>query len=221
MTETMNNFQNKEGSALLVDGDNVSPKYAGRLITESGGTKGLRIRRVYGNATKLPGWDNAPGYHLVHSGDGKNSSDMLLAVDAMDLFLRQNIQSFILVSSDRDFSHLATYLRENGAKVLGIGEEKTPEAMRKSCSAFKILETKTESDKKSEADLVSDKVRRFIQTRGPMAAVKIQDLGVHMNRVHNIKISKFPEKNWRKFLTDRADYFICDPRGPEARVRLK
>ncbi len=220
MTTTEIMQREDTGIALLVDGDNLSPKYVDRLITESGGTAGLRIRRVYGNATKLPGWDIAPGYHLVHCGTGKNSADMRMAIDAIDLFLRQGIRDFVLASLDGDFSHLATYLRENGAQVQGIGEEKTPDNMRKSCADFTVLAERPLPKVKTPTDPVADKIWQFIQARGPSAAVRIQDLSVHMNRVHNIKISTLPEKTWRKFLAERADDFHCDPRGPDARVRL-
>lgn len=212
--------QRYEELALLVDGDNLSSKHAGRLITDSAAIGALRIKRVYGNTAKLPGWDGAPGYHLVHSGSGKNSSDILMTVEALDLFHRQGIRKFVLASSDGDFSHLATYLRENGAWVLGIGEEKTPLNMRKSCTCFKTLVPLPVLDKILPKDQIIEKIQNFIQTLNQKKGVKIQDLSVHMNRVHNVKISTLPEKTWRKYLTDRADYFICDPRGPDAHVRL-
>ena len=91
------------------------------LITESAAIGALRIKRVYGNTAKLPGWDGAPGYHLVHSGSGKNSSDILMTVEALDLFHRQNIRKFVLASSDGDFSIFSSILGKIGDGGLGFG----------------------------------------------------------------------------------------------------
>lgn len=121
--------------ALLVDGDNVSPQIAQQI------TAGLRgrmraIRRIYGNAAQAKGWDAQPGFRLIHSGTGKNATDLLLCIDALDLFNRGRLDTPVLVSSDGDFSHLVHHLRECGVQVIGMGEAKTPQAMRAACDQF-------------------------------------------------------------------------------------
>ncbi|MCK8463844.1 NYN domain-containing protein [Aliiroseovarius sp. S1339] len=125
--------------ALLIDGENISSALAGKIIVESGKLGELRLRRVYGNATLVKGWDTATGIRLVHSGTGKNAADIVLALDAMELSYESKIDVFALVSSDGDFMHLADRLRERGFKVVGIGEKKAPDCFRKSCSSWVTL----------------------------------------------------------------------------------
>ncbi|WP_289043566.1 NYN domain-containing protein [uncultured Aliiroseovarius sp.] len=125
--------------ALLIDGENISSAFAGKMIVAAGKLGDLQVRRVYGNAALVKGWDTAPGIQLVHSGAGKNAADIVLALDAMELSYASTIDVFALVSSDGDFMHLATRLRERGFQVVGIGEKKAPECFRKSCSSWVTL----------------------------------------------------------------------------------
>ena len=71
---------------------------------------------------------------------GKNSTDSALIIDAMDLLYSGNVDGFVLVSSDSDFTRLATRLRESGKTVYGVGERKTPKAFRDACDKFTFLE---------------------------------------------------------------------------------
>lgn len=216
--------------ALLIDGENLSSKHVGKLIVAAGRLGPLRIKRIYGNASRVPGWDTAPGFRMMHSGCGKNSADMLLVIEAMDLLWSAGIKTFVIATSDGDFSHLAHYIRECGAQIIGIGEAKAPDVFRKACTRFlelpcpKSIEAappkSTPVEPKVKVSPVDQKIQAYIKGNGANTGVKIQDLGVHMNRRHLIKISTLPEKTWRKYLTDRPDLFACDPRGQEARVRL-
>ncbi|XZQ28139.1 NYN domain-containing protein [Rhodobacter capsulatus] len=89
---------------------------------------------------KTSDWQGGPeGFRLMHAGTGKNASDLLLALDAMELALREGVTRFVIASSDRDFSHLAQRLREYGRQVTGIGETKTPQIFRDACETFLTL----------------------------------------------------------------------------------
>jgi len=125
--------------ALLVDGDNLRADLSGAILQQ-----GLRhgdpvIRRVYGNAGLLKGWDGVPGFRLIHAGGAKNATDILLTVQAMALMLQGRADVLALASSDRDFTPLATHLREIGIPVIGMGEAKAPATWRQSCSQFHEL----------------------------------------------------------------------------------
>ncbi|MCE6950001.1 NYN domain-containing protein [Cereibacter sphaeroides] len=126
--------------ALLIDGENVSAAYAGRIIMRALGFGALVTRRVYGHASRIPQWDEAPGFRVVHAGGGKNAADVLLAIEAVELFHVARPSTFVLVSKDGDFTHLATHLRERGATVVGMGEAHAAERFRKACTRFEILE---------------------------------------------------------------------------------
>ena len=122
--------------ALLVDGENMSVALAGAAIMRSLKFGALTIRRVYGNAAKMPGWDAAPGFRLVHAGVGKNATDVLLAVEAMAIMLLGQADVLIIATSDGDFRHVACALRESGRVVIGMGEVKAPDSFRKACNQF-------------------------------------------------------------------------------------
>lgn len=129
-----------ETVAVLVDGDNLSAKYAGQIARRARALGTVTVRRVYLDAQKTSDWQGGPqGFRLMHAGTGKNASDLLLALDAMELALREGVKRFVIASSDRDFSHLALRLREYGRQVTGIGETKTPQIFRDACETFLTL----------------------------------------------------------------------------------
>ena len=143
--------------AVLMDSDNVSPKFA-PLILEELATYGTpTIKRAYGDwtTTNLNGWKKALNHHAIQPVQqfaytvGKNSSDSALIIDAMDLLWMGNVDAFALVSSDSDFTRLATRLREGGKRVIGLGARKTPASLRNAVDQFIYLEllgTATDQD---------------------------------------------------------------------------
>lgn len=197
--------------ALLIDGENISSALAGKIIVESGKLGELLVRRVYGNAARIKGWDEAPGIKLVHTGTGKNAADIALALDAAELSFGQKIKTFALVSSDGDFSHLATFLRERGHAVSGIGEAKAPANYRKSCSSWTMLNTTPE-----------DLDARIL------AEMKKQEDGLLINRVSptirtalSITLTDLDEKNWRKYFEARLDRYKITGEAQQTRITAR
>jgi uncharacterized protein (TIGR00288 family) len=219
----------KSRVALLIDGENVSQAAAGQIIMRVLKFGELTIRRVYGDATKLPGWAAAPGFRLVHSGTGKNATDLLLTVEAMSLILTSQADVLAIASSDRDFVHLATHLREKGVRVIGIGEAKAPESFRKACTQF--IELKL-SDKPQDSGLpkpispqleeaLDQKIMALIRNEGTATGYQVARLGGRMHALHKTKISGQPEGTWRAYLLARPLLYDCDAKGAESQVRLK
>ncbi len=134
--------------AVLIDADNTSPKHAHAMFEEIASLGEASVRRVYGDfsSQQMAGWNRVQAEHglvPLHSPAntvGKNSSDIALVIDAMDLLHRDRFDGFVLVSSDSDFTRLASRIREQGLDVYGIGQKKTPEAFRKACKRFIFLE---------------------------------------------------------------------------------
>ena len=134
--------------AVLIDADNTPARLSGVIFDEIAALGEAAVRRVYGDFTSnhLSGWSKVQAEHgLVpqHSPAhtvGKNSSDISLVIDAMDLLLSGRFGGFVLVSSDSDFTRLASRIREQGLDVYGIGQQKTPESFRKACKRFIFLE---------------------------------------------------------------------------------
>ncbi|GAA2129576.1 NYN domain-containing protein [Nocardioides bigeumensis] len=130
--------------AVLIDADNTSPKHAGAIIDEAAKYGRPTVRRAYGDwtSTRLNGWKKQlnsraiqPMQQFAHT-SGKNSTDSALIIDAMDLLYAGHVGGFVLVSSDSDFTRLATRLQESGKPVYGVGGKKTPEAFQQACTQF-------------------------------------------------------------------------------------
>ncbi len=134
--------------AVLIDADNTSPKHAGAIFEEIASLGEASVRRCYGDfsSPQMNGWNKVQAEHGMvphHSPAntvGKNSSDISLVIDAMDILHTGRFDGFVLVSSDSDFTRLASRIREQGLDVYGIGQAKTPEAFRKACKRFIFLE---------------------------------------------------------------------------------
>ncbi|MET4100347.1 uncharacterized LabA/DUF88 family protein [Agrococcus sp. UYP10] len=134
--------------AVLVDADNVSPAKIGAVLTEIARFGTASVKRVYGDWTRpeLSSWKLAASEHVIQpmqqfaNTTGKNATDSALIIDAMDLLYTRRFQGFCIVSSDSDFTRLASRIREEGVTVYGFGERKTPEAFRNACDQFTYLE---------------------------------------------------------------------------------
>ena len=134
--------------ALLIDGDNISPDFAGKVlgIAQQYGT--VVIKRVYADFS-LPqhfNWKNCileKGMKAIHTFSytkGKNTTDIALVIDAMDLMCAKKAEVFCIASSDSDFTQLAVRLQENGIKVIGLGKFCTNNAFVKACSKFHFID---------------------------------------------------------------------------------
>lgn len=134
--------------AVLIDADNSSPKWAEAIFEEIASLGEASVRRIYGDFSRqaMSGWqEKLPALALVPHHQpantvGKNSSDIALVIDAMDLLHSGRFDGFVLISSDSDFTRLASRIREQGLDVYGIGQKKTPEAFRKACKRFIFVE---------------------------------------------------------------------------------
>ncbi len=147
--------------AVLIDADNTSPDWAEAIFEEAATLGEASVRRIYGDFSnqQLRGWTGKLEHHAVVPHQqfaytrGKNSSDIALAIDAMDLLHAGRFDGFVLVSSDSDFARLASRIREQGLDVFGIGRESTPDAFRKACKRFLFVENllAAEQDRKAPA----------------------------------------------------------------------
>lgn len=148
--------------ALLVDGDNAQSKMMDLILEEASKYGKVTIRRVYGDWTTqhMNHWKsllNEMAFNPIQKFSyttGKNSTDSALIIDAMDILHADLVDGFCIVSSDSDYTGLAKRIREAGIFVMGIGEQKTPNAFVKSCEIFTYienLEPKTDVPEKKEA----------------------------------------------------------------------
>lgn len=140
--------------AVLIDADNIPARHIEAILDEIAGLGEPSVRRVYGDwsSSALTQWkEKARSLGLVMhqqsaNTKGKNASDIGLVIDAMDILHAGKVDGFALVSSDSDFTRLASRIREDGLQVIGVGEEKTPESLRKVCNRFIFIENITATE---------------------------------------------------------------------------
>jgi hypothetical protein len=145
--------------AVLIDADNTSAQIAGGLFEEVAKFGEASVRRIYGDFSnqRLKSWTEIlqkyaiDPYQQFAYTTGKNASDIALVIDAMDLLHSGRFDGFCLVSSDSDFTRLASRLREQGADVYGFGARKTPESFRQACRRFIYTENLLPEAPASEA----------------------------------------------------------------------
>jgi hypothetical protein len=134
--------------AVLIDADNVSADHAANIMIEIANHGSATVKRAYGDWTtnRLAKWKDELNRYAIQPlqqfayTTGKNSTDSALIIDAMDLLYAGNVEGFVLVSSDSDFTRLATRLRESGKIVYGLGRSSTPQAFTEACDRFIFLE---------------------------------------------------------------------------------
>ena len=140
----METIEDKKQFAVLIDSDNISVKYASSIFNEIENYGYASIRRIYGNwSSRANGWKEhillensvTPVQQFAYT-TGKNSTDMAMVIDAMDILYSGKVDGFCLVTSDSDFTRLAMRLREENMYVIGMGESKTPMALTKACNKF-------------------------------------------------------------------------------------
>ncbi len=151
--------QDSSRLAVLIDGDNTTPTIVEALLAEIAKYGSATVKRAYGDWTtsSLRGWKEAINAHAIQPMQqfayttGKNATDSALIIDAMDLLYTGNLDGFCLVSSDSDFTKLASRLRESGKLVYGFGEPRTPHSLVAACDKFVYLDVLRRSDKPKES----------------------------------------------------------------------
>lgn len=204
--------------AVLIDGDNIPSAYVKGMMEEIAKYGNPTIKRIYGDWTnpKLTKWkglllENAItpiqqyGYTI-----GKNATDSAMIIDAMDILYSEKVDGFCLVSSDSDFTRLATRLREAGMNVIGIGEKKTPEPFIVACDKFIYIEilknqsedsesevAKNESSKKSNIDQITPKDIKLIAST--ISDLADDDGWAYLGDVGNLLQKKQPNFDSRNY----------------------
>ena len=148
MIEENNNMVRARRMAMLIDGDNAQPSLISNMLAESSKYGLVIIRRIYGDWTtaNMNGWKDTLQTYAVQPIQqfrytvGKNATDSAMIIDAMDILYEGGVDGFCLVSSDSDYTRLATRIREKGIFVMGIGKKNTPRAFVNACDVFVFAE---------------------------------------------------------------------------------
>lgn len=144
--------------AVLIDGDNAQSALLPQMLVEAGRHGQVTVRRIYGDWTtnNMNSWKETLNYHAFQPIQqfrytvGKNATDSAMIIDAMDIMHSGVVDGFCLVSSDSDYTRLATRIRETGIFVMGIGEKKTPKPFVNACDLFVYTENLVEEKKATQ-----------------------------------------------------------------------
>ena len=231
--------------AVLIDIENIAPKYIELIMNEASNYGNITIKRAYGDWTrqssstwrgKLLDYSIIPMQQFNNT-FGKNSSDSALIIDAMNILYRNNVDGFILVSSDSDFTRLAATLKEEGKVVVGMGESKTPVALRNACDYFKVLDllyketNKTQNSKKGQKKKASKSKKKeyddeFSETaetdaeastdldtieRAIISIIEAngdEDNGMYIGTLGNSLIRRYPDFDTRNYGAGKLSKFL-------------
>ena len=166
--------------AVLIDSDNISSKYISSILDEMTKYGVVTYKRIYGDwtSTQAGKWkkelmeNSITPIQQFRNTVGKNATDSTLIIDAMDILYSDSVDGFCIVSSDGDFTRLASRLRESGMDVIGMGESKTPRSFRAACSVFTDLELLLEQTEDGGAKLVKTKKKKKSENVLPQSTVE-------------------------------------------------
>lgn len=209
--------------ALLIDADNISAKYIGDILEELSTYGITTYKRIYGDwtstqATKWKGElleNSVIPVQQFSNTVGKNATDSTLIIDAMDILYTGNVDGFCIVSSDSDFTRLASRLRESGMEVIGMGEEKTPRSFRVACTRFVNLENLGNQDADAE-DVLKDKDNAISRESIYIAITNIinenenKGKSVELAAVGNRLVNMYPDFDVRNYGYSLLSKFVED-----------
>jgi len=214
--------------AVLIDADNISPKYV-KVILDEAATFGVAAcKRIYGDWSdpRLKSWKEAllnnsiiPMQQYSYT-TGKNATDSAMIIDAMDLLYSGNVDGFCIVSSDSDFTRLAARLREGGKLVIGMGESKALGPFVKACDQFKYLDLildhaepnanpmPTSAPEQASDDTAINRPSIFKLLRGMIDEMDDGTGWVRTSRVGDQLIKRYPDFDVRNFGSKSFNKFL-------------
>jgi uncharacterized LabA/DUF88 family protein len=205
--------QSQNRLAVLIDAENAQPSIVDALLSEVAKYGVASIKRIYGDWTTpaLTGWKSVLLEHSIQPVQqfrytvGKNATDSAMIIDAMDLLYAKHFDGFCLVSSDSDFTRLASRIREEGLLVYGFGEKKTPKAFVSACDKFiftEVLRFQEDAEpavrRKTAPELKRD-TKLVTLLRNALEAASDESGWAHLGAVGNNIAKQAPEFDPRNY----------------------
>lgn len=206
-------MENTDNLAVLIDAENAQPSIVDGLLAEIANYGTASVKRIYGDWTGpgLKGWKEVLLQHSIQPMQqfaytkGKNATDSAMIIDAMDLLYSGNFNGFCIVSSDSDFTKLASRIRESGLMVYGFGEHKTPSAFVSACDKFiytEVLRAKTDESKqiaKKSSNALKQDAKLVILLRNAVEASSDESGWAHLAPVGSNIAKQSPDFDPRNY----------------------
>lgn len=207
--------------ALLIDADNISAKYISDILEELSTYGITTYKRIYGDwtSTQANKWkgelleNSVIPVQQFSNTVGKNATDSTLIIDAMDILYTGNVEGFCIVSSDSDFTRLASRLRESGMEVIGMGDEKTPRSFRVACTRFVNLENLSSQDVDAEKEGKDNTISReviFNSITNIINENENKGKSVELAAVGNRLVNMYPDFDVRNYGYSLLSRFVED-----------
>ena len=223
--------------AMLIDGDNAQPKLLDKVLVEAAKYGVVTTRRLYGDWTtpNMSGWKDFLHTHAIQPMQqfryttGKNATDSALIIDAMDLLHGSTVGGFCIVSSDSDYTRLATRLREQGLFVMGVGEQKTPKSFVNACEVFVYTENLSPKPKVQDRPVQGEASDWIERVAGAIEVSADDDGWSHLSSVgsnlgklqSDFDPRTYGYKKLSQLLKSRPDKFETKGSGASIRARAK
>lgn len=194
--------------AVLIDSDNISSKYISSILDEMTKYGVITYKRIYGDWTSPQAnkWkkelmeNSITPIQQFRNTVGKNATDSTLIIDAMDILYTDNVDGFCIVSSDGDFTRLASRLRESGMEVIGMGENKTPKAFRAACSVFTDLELLlVQAEEGDHTDKNKEKVKKNVRKQSTIQNAIIEIVTENDNKSRPTDLAELGNRLLKKY----------------------
>lgn len=216
----------KRRFAVLIDGDNAQASVLPQILAEVSKFGFITIKRIYGDwtTTNMNSWKKTLNKYAIQPiqqfryTSGKNATDSAMIIDAMDLLHGNDVNGFCIVSSDSDYTRLATRIREEGLFVIGVGEKKTPESFTNACNQFVycenligLIEPKKKSKKKKKPDVLGPQsllLQAFEMAAKEEEWINLAALGAVLHQLDPaFDPRSFGHKNLQSIIRDYSNLF--------------
>lgn len=206
--------------AVLIDGDHIPASFRSTICAEAGRLGEVISVHLFCDLSLRPDWTTETGLDVLHckGRPGKNCADMALCIAALDMAYRNLARVFVIASNDRDFEPLIRHLQRNGFGARQLKYAPAPAQPIKREATPKKDTVTIKPPEPDNGSLVS-MVMACIRENGGDKGLPIADLNL-LWKTLGFKISETTEKSWRAWLKARPQYFTCDAKGPDARVRI-
>ncbi len=212
--------------AVLIDADNAQPSITEALLSEVAKYGVASVKRIYGDWTTptLSGWKSVLLEHSIHPVQqfrytvGKSATDSAMIIDAMDLLFTRRFDGFCLVSSDSDFTRLASRIREEGLLVYGFGEKKTPKAFVSACDKFiftevlRFQESAEPAVKRKIANELKGDAKLVVLLRNAVEAASDESGWAHLGAVGSNIAKQAPEFDPRNYGFSKLGELVAAPK---------
>lgn len=229
MTET--------GTAILVDGENISHAHASRILSAAAALAPIRVARVYGHVPQINGWAATAGFVPVHTARATDGADLVLAIEAVALSHAPVITHLVIATSDGGLAPLVHHLRAAGRSVLLLCEAKAPEALRLAASQVRVLGSDAKPAAPAEKHPpagptpkkpvvlapkpgLDDAIRRLVgKTADGTRLLPVSVLGQRLG-AEGFRIKALGSATWTAYLRKRPDLCRIEGDGAEKTIRL-